>query len=173
MTSSKLGLVSTLFDYTVWAFDQVWGCVDELTDEQFCMEIDYSRGSIRNQFVHVMSATARWIQRLQGRLLEPHLSYEGYKTILGTRQQWNASFNDIREYLATLDEQKLREVVHWELPARNMSSLNQRTEILLHVLNHATDHRAQILAMLHYSFHAKTVEQDLIFYLASDQMKQR
>jgi uncharacterized damage-inducible protein DinB len=34
----------------------------------------------------------------------------------------------------------------------------------LHVINHGTDHRAQILAMLN-QLGGETVEQDLIFYL--------
>jgi len=39
-------------------------------------------------------------------------------------------------------------------------------ETLLHVVNHGTDHRAQILAMLH-GMGAPTVAQDLLFYMRS------
>ncbi len=60
-------LVSKMFEYNVWAFDLVWDCVEELSDEQFCQEVDYSRGSIRNQMVHVISTCERWFERIQGR----------------------------------------------------------------------------------------------------------
>ena len=39
-----------------------------------------------------------------------------------------------------------------------------RREVLLHMVNHGTDHRAQILARLH-ELGAETVEQDLMLYL--------
>jgi uncharacterized damage-inducible protein DinB len=34
---------------------------------------------------------------------------------------------------------------------------------MLHVLNHATDHRAQVLAMLH-TMEANTFAQDMVFH---------
>jgi len=46
-----------------------------------------------------------------------------------------------------------------------MDAENTRWEILLHVASHATDHRAQILAMLNQRFGVQTMEQDLLFYL--------
>ena len=39
-----------------------------------------------------------------------------------------------------------------------------RREVLIHVVNHGTDHRAQILARLH-ELGAPTLEQDLMLYL--------
>jgi uncharacterized damage-inducible protein DinB len=56
-------------------------------------------------------------------------------------------------------------MVHWEIRTRGLSCDNQRWELLMHIANHATDHRAQILAMLHHHFGVKTIEQDMIFYL--------
>ena len=44
----------TIFDYNFWAFDRVWECVSQISNEQFVEEIDYSTGSIRNILVHVM-----------------------------------------------------------------------------------------------------------------------
>jgi uncharacterized damage-inducible protein DinB len=169
METNNLELVSTLFKYNAWAFDQVWVCVDQLTDEQFCLESGYSLGSVRNQYLHVVSTTMRWIQRLQGLSLTPHLCYEDYPTILSVKATWTNFLEEARMYVTRLDEQQLLEIVNWELASRNLRSQNRRYEILLHLLNHSTDHRAQILAILHYSFHVKTIEQDLILYLSSGQ----
>lgn len=169
METNNLELVSTLFEYNAWAFDQVWVCVDQLTDEQFCLESGYSLGSVRNQYLHVVSTTSRWIQRLQGLLLTPHLRYEDYPTILSVKEIWANFLEDTRTYMTQLSEQQLLERINWELTSRNLRSQNRRSEILLHLLNHSTDHRAQILAILHYSFHVKTIEQDLILYLSSGQ----
>ena len=162
-------LVTTLFDYSNWAFDRVWSCADQLTDTQFCFETDYSNGSIRNQFIHVMSATARWIQRLQRVPLSPHMQYEDYPTIQSVKKEWPAFVREVGQYLDSLDQKQLHEVIDWEISKRNMQSKNECQEILLHLFNHATDHRSQMLAMMHNAFHIETVEHDLILYLESHQ----
>jgi uncharacterized damage-inducible protein DinB len=43
-------------------------------------------------------------------------------------------------------------------------SSQDRWQILAHVVNHGTDHRAQVLDLLH-RLGAPNVEQDLIYYL--------
>jgi len=58
----------------------------------------------------------------------------------------------------------LDELVHYEIVSRGVVSDNHRWELLMHIANHATDHRAQILAMLDNRFSVKTVEQDMVFY---------
>src|SRR5262245_56381620 len=40
-----------LYDYSQWAYRQVWTCIEGLSDEQFTRETDYSYGSLRNHFV--------------------------------------------------------------------------------------------------------------------------
>ena len=142
METNHLEFVSTLFEYNAWAFDQVWLCVDQLTDEQFCLESGYSLGSVRNQYLHVVSTTTRWIQRLQGLSLTPHLRYEDYPTILSVKETWANFLEEARIYVTRLDEQQLLEIVNWELASRNLRSQNRRYEILLHLLNHSTELRS-------------------------------
>ncbi len=158
-------MMTTMLDYTGWAFERVWKCIDTITDEQFCHETGFSMGSIRNQMVHVISATRRWVQRLEGAPLEEHLKYEDFPTRASVRPAWDGCMKELRRYVATLDDAALQRTIHWELPVRGMKADTRVDDALLHVFNHATDHRTQILAMLHYSFDAVTVEQDLIFYL--------
>ena len=38
--------IRKIFDYNYWAFEQVWECISQLSDQQFAQEIDYSSGSI-------------------------------------------------------------------------------------------------------------------------------
>jgi len=47
--------IRKIFDYNFWAFDRIWVCISQLSNEQFIEEIDYSIGSIRNILVHVMA----------------------------------------------------------------------------------------------------------------------
>jgi uncharacterized damage-inducible protein DinB len=157
--------IRTMYGYSYWAFDKVWECVLQLSDEQFTEELDYSRGSIRNQVMHMMSATRRWIIRLNGGEMVPHLALEDFSTRAATKAKWDELRVEVLDYVNNLSEADLDGVVHWQLPDRGMDAENTRWEILLHVANHATDHRAQILAMLNQHFGIQTPEQDMLFYL--------
>jgi uncharacterized damage-inducible protein DinB len=113
-----------------------------------------------------MSANRNWIGRLQDAEMPPRLVYEDFASLSQTKAKWDELRQEFKDYLDSLTEEQLGETVYWELPARGLRSENSRWEILLHLANHATDHRAQILAILHHHFHVNTVEQDMIFYLA-------
>jgi len=157
--------IRTLFEYGYWAFDRTWECVMQLNDDQFVQELGYSRGSIRNQVVHMMSATGRWIVRLQGGTPGPHLANEAFPTRALARAKWDELRGEALAYLGRLSDSDLDGVFHWSLPDRGAEAENARWEILLHVVNHSTDHRAQVLAMLNQQFGLPTPEQDLVFYL--------
>jgi len=162
----KLNEIKTFFDYNFWAFERTWECIAQLSNDQFIEDIDYSTGSIRNIVIHMMSSTNRWMDRLQNIDASPQLKFDEFDTLVKTKQKWDELKNKVLQYVYSLDPEKLDQTVHWELPARALKLDNPRWEILLHVANHATDHRAQILAILHRHFHVKTVEQDMILYLS-------
>ena len=160
--------IRTVFEYGYWAFEKVWDCVMQLTDKQFVGELGYSRGSIRHQVVHMMSATQRWVIRLKQEPMQLHLAFEDFPTRAAAKAKWDELRAEAMTYVNSLSEADLDAVVHWELPARGLVAENPRWEILLHVANHATDHRAQILAMLNQHFGLETPEQDMLFYLLEE-----
>lgn len=162
----KTNEIRTIFDYNFWAFERVWECICQISEEQFIQPIDYSTGSIRNIVAHIMSANRNWMGRLQDAEMSPRLVYEDFISLPQTKAKWDELRQEFQNYLDSLTEDQLEETVNWELPARGLRSDNPRSELLLHLANHATDHRAQILAILHQHFHVQTVEQDMIFYLA-------
>jgi uncharacterized damage-inducible protein DinB len=164
--SMKPNEIKTLFEYNFWAFERVWECISQISDEQFVQEIDYSTGSIRNLVVHIMSGNRNWMSRLQGTDMPPRLVFEDFDSLAKTKAKWDELQQEFLDQLQSFDQEGLDEIVEWELLAQGLKSSNARWEILLHLANHATDHRAQILAILHHHFHVETVEQDMIYYLA-------
>ena len=156
--------IRSLFHYNYWAHDQVWDCIMHLSDAQFTQELDYSIGSIRNHVVHVMSVDQRWIARVQETNLPDRLDYADYPTRAAARAKWDAVRTYILNYLDTLDAAQLNRQIVYDIPHRGGIKQNAVWEILAHVVNHGTDHRAQMLAML-YRLCAPTTEQDLMFYL--------
>jgi uncharacterized damage-inducible protein DinB len=116
----------------------------------------------------MMSATQRWIIRLKQAPIQPHLAFEDFNTCAETKAKWDELRAEAMDYVNSLSERDLDTIVRWELPARNLIAENAHWEILLHVANHATDHRAQILAMLNQHFGIETPEQDMLFYLLEE-----
>jgi uncharacterized damage-inducible protein DinB len=162
----KTNEIKMIFDYNFWAFERVWKCISKISDEQFVQEIDYSTGSVRNILVHIMAGNRVWISVLRGIEFPPRLLFEDFDSHSKTKAKWDELQKEFLDHLNCLDQEQLDGPIHWELFSHGLKSTNLRWEILLHLANHATDHRAQILAILHHHFHVQTVEQDMIIYLA-------
>lgn len=163
----KLNEIKIFFDYNFWAFERVWDCVMQLTDEQFSQHIDYSTGSIREHVIHLASAIHRRIQQLQGRDIPSHLSSKDFPTRESVKVKWDAIKIEVYEYLSTLTESDLGSKVQGTSHEGAMIEY-PRWEIMLHMVNHATDHRSQILALLHLRFGVKTIGQDMMAFLVEN-----
>lgn len=156
--------IRKMIAYNAWAHRRVWECIMALSEDEFVRDLDYSVGSIRNQVVHVMSVDQRWLARAQETEVPAHLKNEDFTTREAARVYFEDVLERYRRYTETVTDTQLAHEIRYHLPQRGGDKVNLVWEILAHVVNHGTDHRAQILAMLHRMGKA-TVEQDLMFYL--------
>ncbi|PJF29287.1 MAG: hypothetical protein CUN52_09155 [Phototrophicales bacterium] len=159
-----ISAIKKMYDYHFAMHRKVWSnCIEALTDVQFITDLDYSKGSIRNQCLHLIGVDERWFARIQGATLPDFPANEAYSTKASVRARWDETEKNIIAYLDTLTDVDLSRILTFDMPHRGGSKTNQVWEILVHVINHGTDHRAQILAML-YQMGAPTLEQDMILY---------
>jgi uncharacterized damage-inducible protein DinB len=154
-------MVRILFDYHYWAMGQVWACVDPLSEEQFNPPSDYSIGSVREQLIHLMGAENIWFSRLRG--VSPNFfDTKDFPTRQSIRDKWAEIEQGGRDYLAGLDEDALADFFAYY--RTNGEAQREKVWVaLFQLVNHGTDHRAQILALIH-SLGAETTPQDFIFY---------
>ena len=155
--------VQMLYDYSYWAHRKVWGCVEQLTEAQFREDTGYSFGSVYSQVVHTMSAEWIWFSPLQGTSPTAVFRDEDYPTRADVRAKWDDIESNVRACGASLSEDDLHSDFSYTTTS-GKEYQNNRLHILLHVVNHGTDHRAQTLAILD-RIGGPTLEQDLIFYL--------
>ena len=153
----------TLYRYNYGIQQQLWDSALTLTDAQFTQEWDYSIGSLRNHFVHVTRVDQRWFDRIKGGPLSARLEYADFPTAASIYALWQPIKDDILAYVDALDDAALDRVVEYDLPDRGGVHRNAVWEIMAHVVNHNTDHRAQMLRLLH-DLGAPTFEQDFIIY---------
>lgn len=159
----NIEVIRTLFDYNYWAHRKVWDCIMELSSEQFTQHIPYSMGSVHSQVVHSMSAEWIWLSRLCGNAPTSMLTVEEYPTRGLIRQKWDNIEADMRAYLDAITEDQLHQTFDYQ-QTDGTPRQDKILDILLHVVNHGTDHRAQILRILG-DFGAPTIAQDIIFYM--------
>ncbi|NDJ62283.1 MAG: DUF664 domain-containing protein [Chloroflexi bacterium] len=153
-----------LLDYNYAQHDRIWASIDTLTDEQFVEPVEYSIGSLRNHMVHLMSVDRRWMARVLGTPTPERLIYDAYPTRAAVRAGWDRIVQEMRAAAKTLTDDDLAREVEFDLPHRGGIKHNYGWQIVAHVVNHGTEHRAQILPLLH-RHGAPTFEQDLMIHL--------
>jgi len=149
------------YDYHFAENRKIWDSyVTPLSYEQFRQDVDYSHGSVRNQIVHIMSTDDAWFSGLRGvEFPEPFnpADFDDRKTI---RAYWDNVEQNMRDYLAKLQDDMLSEKPFAEGEDKDLILW----QVLLHVANHGTDHRAQLLRLLN-DLGVNTEYQDYIFYV--------
>ena len=148
------------YDYHFSENRKLWDTgISLLSHEQFTQHVDYSHGSVRNQIVHLMNVDDAWFSELRGVEIPGGLNPADIDDRKIIRAHWDNVEQTMRDYLA-----KLRDDMLFEKPfAEGEDKDLILWQVLLHVGNHGTDHRAQILRLLN-GLGVKTVYQDYIFY---------
>jgi uncharacterized damage-inducible protein DinB len=151
-----------LYDYHFAENHRIWDCyVVPLPYDRFTQGSEYSHGSVRDQIVHLVNVDDIWFSELRGvEILKPFepTAFDDRESI---RTHWDRVEQRMRDYLAGLRDDML-----FEKPITAVEEdKNLITwQVLLHVVNHGTDHRAQLLRLLH-DLGVKTTSQDFIFYV--------
>ncbi len=131
-----------------------------LTQEQFTRDVSYSVGSVRNQIVHLISVDATWFTALRGAATPDMLEPADFADRILIRSHWDTVEQQMREYLAALRDEMLFDKPFTEGEDKDLFLW----QVLLQVVNHGTDHRAQLLRLLH-DLGIATSPQDFIFYV--------
>ncbi len=150
-----------LYEYHFTANRKIWDRgVMALSDAQFTQKVEYSVGSVRNQVVHMLNIDDRWFCGLRSVTIPGFLNPVYYARRAVIREKWDDVEATMRAYLADLSDDKLD-----SQPFLTIDNDPIRLwQVLLHVVNHGTDHRAQLLALLH-ALGVKTFAQDYAYFI--------
>ena len=135
--------------------------VTQLSDEQFTHPVKYSRGSIRDQVLHLISCDNTWFSELRGVEPSEDLNPADFPDRESIRAHWDGVEQTMRDYLSALRDDMLFDKPIAE-PEEDKDLIVW--QVLLHVANHGTDHRAQLLRLLN-DLGVETTSQDYIFYV--------
>ena len=135
--------IRLLYDYNYWASHRLLAAAGQCTAEQLDASLPMSWHSLLGTFAHILGAEWAWRQRCQAgfsptKLLDP----AQFATLEALRRRWGEEETAMRAYANSLSDAGLQRVVEYQ----NTSGKPFRRvlwQILLHVVNHGTQHRGE------------------------------
>ena len=157
--------VQLLFDYNAWANERILAAAEGLSEAQYNADVPgLSHGSIRATFVHALGAEIIWRRRcLEGVSPTTLLPAAEVPTFATLRQRWLAEDAALREGVARLTNDALAAPLAYTT-TRGTPMQDTLWQVLVHVLNHGTQHRAEVAVAL-TAFGRSPGDVDLIVYL--------
>ena len=133
--------------YTAWANQKLFDCICNLHEEQLTREITSSFPSIQKTVLHMWDADAIWWQRLkfEERITRPSDEFTGnFPDLVKKSLQQSATW---KEWVDNATEVQLQHVFAYQNTKKEQFK-QPVYEMLLHLSNHATYHRGQLVTML-------------------------
>ena len=157
---SLLNQIKALYAYNDWANGHVIDAASALTDAEYGRDLGASFGSVRGNLAHIVGAQMLWLGRFNsargGNLPEVEGSLDAVRRL-------NTSFHaGLRDFLAFLPESDLPKAISY-VDTRETPREHQLGQLLVHVVNHGTHHRAEA-AMLLTSLGYAPRQLDYVFF---------
>jgi len=153
-----------LFKYNYWARDRILENIALLTPKEYEEPRPYAHGSIRNTLVHTLNAEWLWRSRCQENYSPSQpLDPEAFPTIPLLRQRWQQEESLMIGYLKSLTSTDLEKTIHYQRLGSEPHE-NLLWQILVHTVNHGTEHRSVVAAYLTACGHSPG-DIDLIHFL--------
>jgi uncharacterized damage-inducible protein DinB len=137
----------TLLDYHYWARDRMLDAAAALTPEEFTRDLGSSFKSVRDTLTHLYSAEWAWHMRWQGTSPTAPLPSDQFPDLASIRQQWIAQEAKVRAFVDGLDPAGVSRVMEFTTLA-GQAGASPFSQLLQHVVNHASYHRGQVTTML-------------------------
>ena len=145
-------LIKTYYAYNSWAAARLLDALEQLTPEELAAPGCSGHGSIRDTLAHFMATQWGWFSWFDGSMpvsqaYSVRISGESLDRIAKARARWAPIDKQATDTVNGLSDEKLRDVWTWSLPTGGSDSL-PLWRLLLHLANHGTHTRAQIVAAI-------------------------
>jgi uncharacterized damage-inducible protein DinB len=140
-------ILTQLSTYNIWANQLMLDSILSLPEEKQKQELSSSFKSLYATVLHMLDAESIWWQRmkLQERITRPGDDFTGdmkelSNTLLHQNRQWD-------EWISNANEHQLLHVFHYQNTKKEQFK-QPIYQMLLHMLNHGTYHRGQMVNMM-------------------------
>ncbi|MAY83092.1 MAG: hypothetical protein CMP59_03080 [Flavobacteriales bacterium] len=149
--------------YNLWADQRILNVIKGLDPELIDKEVASSFPTLRLTIAHIYDAEKIWISRLGGTVLSnwPSKTLDVFELDMLLWESENTL-----TYVEGLNEQEMNNICTYE-DLKGNSFSQTFWQILMHVFNHATYHRGQVVTILRELEVKEIPATDLIYYLRS------
>lgn len=155
----------TWYRFTIWANEQVIHGARQLSAEQLNTPIRPGFLSTLGLLVHIMDAERIWLSRWKGVSPGARMTADDLPTLDALVADWAPRRAEMLEFLAGVGDAR-RDVHYFSTAGEEFHNI--LWHLIVHVLNHGTEHRAQVA--LYLAMQGIDVgNQDLVRYLREGQ----
>ncbi len=148
--------------YSRWASQRLLEAAAKLEEEPLVRELGVSHRSVLETLSHIYHADTAWFSRVA----DPGLNFSPDPVALEVLQtKWNDIQDRWEQWAGSLTDADLTRIVAYK-SLKGDPFETPLWQIILHVVNHATLHRGQVMAMLR-QLGVQPPPTDLIFYYRS------
>ncbi len=145
-----LEMIKNFYAYNAWAMEILLKSLEQVTEEEYTALGCSGHGSIRDTLAHLMGTQWGWFSWFDGsqsavESIALHITGEEIDTPEKAAEKWKAVHVQTNACLGILTEDNIRKEWSATLPNGFTMSL-PLWQLLLHVANHGTHTRAQIIA---------------------------
>jgi uncharacterized damage-inducible protein DinB len=156
----------SLVKYNQWANERICGYINEAGEKIADTELISSFPTIRKTLFHLWDAQVIWMKRLRGESSNTWPSHNFNGSLKEAIDLILLNSNDYIQFAEGLIEnQHLSDVEFKSLDGTAYH--NTIEEIIMHVMNHSTFHRGQLITMLRSAGFTSVGSTDLIRYFRS------
>lgn len=154
-------VLRTHIDYTAWASSLLVAAAAQLTEEELRRDYRTAHNSVLNTLVHIFAADRVWLGRIQGNP-PPAFVTEADHHLLVLQNDWPELHQRWKQWALGLTDSTAGNLLSYSDLTGNRWQ-QPLWQILLHVVNHATHHRGQVIGFLRAMGHSPP-KLDLVFY---------
>ena len=160
----KVEDIKLYYAYNEWANERILNAAERATFEQLTKPNEFGWGDLRGALVHVLDAEFGWFSFLFGREDEGVIDPKSFTDIAALRERWEQQNEISRRCLDSLADEDLNRV---HTSKRDGVTYNWILwQVLVHIVNHGTQHRAEAAALL-TGFGHSPGDMDLTLFLNS------
>jgi uncharacterized damage-inducible protein DinB len=163
MSGIETEFIRTLYAYNTWANERILSTSAQLTPERFLADGGASFGSVRDTLVHTMGAQWIWLSRWQGVSPRAVFSAHDFPDLAAIRARWAEIEHDTHLFVGALAGDSLARVIAYT-NTKGKPFAYPLWQLMFHQVNHATQHRSEMAALLTQSGHSPG-DLDFVRYL--------
>ncbi len=133
--------------YTTWANQRIFDQLNNLSDDQVDREIASSFSSIKKTLLHMWDAESIWWQRLKLSEKITRHSEDFTGSLPELMKKLDLQSNEWKEWVYAASEIQLQHVFAYQNTKKEQFK-QPVYEMLLHLFNHGTYHRGQLVTLL-------------------------